>query len=262
MFSLAVADFQSIIFDGIVEELIPLLGFTLSRLNGVTCAVFNYLSNMTTAAAIWITALFSVDKCLAVLFPFKYKEIGKPKICIIATIFVYVSVAFLLSPVLFVFDLDRNRDECRVSRFDIISRFIYFEVRLPITVVVIAIIPILTVIVCTLTTIIKLRLNRRNRVVHGEGAQTSLSPRDKLDAEITRQMIAVCVLFCIFSITATTLYRFNYGSEFSTAYDLALFNFRDKVNSIVTSMINVGNFFSYMVFGKKFRADFKNLFCK
>ena len=262
MASLALADLQSIVFDGFVYELFPLSGFNLTLINRWLCAILNYVSNLTTSVSIWVTALFSVDKCLAVLFPFKYKELGKPKICIIATIFANIFLAIVLSPALFVFDLNVEKNECSVSNFEFVSRFFYFKIRMPITIAAISILPISVVLICTVTTLFKLRLNMRKRRNQRESSQANVSARDRLDKEITRQMLAVCILFCVLKVSGSVIYKLNYGSEMNTVYEQAVFNLRDKINSILTTMLNGCNLFLYLIFGRKFRADFKRLFWK
>ena len=261
MFSLALADLESIVIDGVIHELLHLHEFSLDLINRPVCSLFTYISKMTTAASYLITALFSVDKCLAVIFPFKYKEFGKPKICVWATFLVYVFVSLVFSPFLFVIDLDKEKRACSISNFEKISADTYFRVVLPMTITVNSILPLLVIIFCTIATIKILQVNSRKRENHAQNGGASTSARDRLDTEITRQMIAVCGLFCVLSVAATIVYKLNYDSQIKTAYELAVFNFLDRVNSMLTSMINASNFYLYLLFGKKFRADFKSLFC-
>ena len=163
MFSLALADFQSSFFDGVIDELLPSLQLNLKLLSGRVCAVYTFISNLTTVSSFYLTALFCVDKCISVTFPFKYRECGKPKVCLIATLSVYAFLALVLSPVLFVFDLDETKNVCRVSNFEIINKFLYFKIRLPVSIVLVIIVPILTVMMCTTITAIKLRFDAKKR---------------------------------------------------------------------------------------------------
>ena len=225
------------------------------------CAAYTFVSNLTSVVSFFMTALFSLDKCMATVFPFKYREIGKPKTCFIATITVYVFIALVNIPVLLVFDLDEEKSQCRVSNFRIISQS-FFEIQMPITIIVVSLMPIFIVLLCTLATAIKLHIEQRKRATRGHSGPENSSPRDRLDAEITKQTMAVCIVFCVLSITTLVMFKINFDSEINSAYDEAIFNLRDRINSIFLSMVYASNFHLYLIFGKKFRADFKLLFMK
>ena len=118
MFSLALTDLLTVIYDGVIDLLLPLFGFEMTSLNDVICAIGNHFTWATTLSSYYVTVLFSLDKCLAVLFPFKYREYGKPKVCVIATTVAYVSMILWTSPALFVYRLSPIDNICRFrSRF-------------------------------------------------------------------------------------------------------------------------------------------------
>ena len=263
MFSLALADFLSGFYDGFVDELLPLLGLSLDLVNSSLCAICTFMNRLTTIASFWITALFSVDKCFAVIFPYRYRVWGKPKVCVVATLTVYILNAALTVPDLFVLGVDNEYSGmCHAVKFDILSRYLYFELRTPIIILFGAGLPTATVVICALVTLIKIRLDQRKRSDQSGTSKQRNSPRARLDAEITRQMIVVCFLFGVIMVTSSAIIRVNHGSEPKTAGDEAKYTLLDRINSVLTSMINAANFYLYLIFGKKFRNDFKRLFQK
>ena len=71
MLTLALTDFMSVLYDGIIDMFLNLLGITVKSLNDYMCAFWTFFSWTTTFSSYYITVLFSLDKCLAVWFPFK-----------------------------------------------------------------------------------------------------------------------------------------------------------------------------------------------
>ena len=85
MFALALTDLVGVFYDGIVDGVPLLFGFYIQTFNDFTCSICAFLLWATSFASFYMTVLFSFDKCLAVVFPFKYRQYGKPKVCIIST---------------------------------------------------------------------------------------------------------------------------------------------------------------------------------
>ncbi|XP_075248417.1 uncharacterized protein LOC142341374 [Convolutriloba macropyga] len=71
IWGLALTDLVAVFIDGILEILLQMFGIVIASLNSFVCAAFNFLSWVTTMWSFYITVLFSLDKCFAVLFPFK-----------------------------------------------------------------------------------------------------------------------------------------------------------------------------------------------
>ena len=224
MFSLALADFLGVFYDGIIDELLPLFGFTLRLLNSALCAVCQYINYLTTFASYYITVLFSLDKCIAVMFPFKYREFGKPKACIISSILVYLCAGGIYSTELFAFRLDPVTLACRPIEFAIMNRYFFFKIRPQMSFIIGGVIPTFAVLLFTFITIFKVHQIGRKRAAQKNDAtkSTLLSRRD---AEITRQMIVVCLMFGALNLSISAILRVHtslgMNSNRQTWYDKA-----------------------------------------
>ena len=117
MFALALTDVLAVFYDGIIDCLLMLFGFILREVNSSLCAMCTFFSWITTVASYYITACFSMDKCIAVLFPFKYRNLGTPRLATVVTIVMYVFCGSYSSTGLFVYRLGSENGYCRPVDF-------------------------------------------------------------------------------------------------------------------------------------------------
>ena len=73
-------------------------------------------------------------------------------------------------------------------------------------------------------------------------------------------MIVVCLVFGMLNVGSTVLVRANFATEVKTSYDEMITTLRDRSLSVLIAMMNSINFIIYMILGKKFRANFFELF--
>ena len=140
---------------------------------------------------IWIG---QVHRCAV---PFKYRQYGKPRVCIAANMIVYLYSIGFYSPFLFVFRVDPEKGVCRPYDFSVITRDQFFDVHPTMVLVFRGIIPIITVFTCTFLTIYKLRDVASKK----KNNQSSVVPKQsRADNEITRQIIVVCLIFGVFPL--------------------------------------------------------------
>ena len=260
MFALALTDFMASFYDGIIEGIPPLFEIRLDSINDFTCAFGGLLSRSTTFASFYMTVLFSVDKCLAVVFPFGYRQYGKPKACVIATVILYCFSLLQSFSSFFVQRKHPTLDKCYAANFDIVSREIV-EMEPRIAFFSAGLLPIAIVTVLLVITIAKIQINahRRQKLTSGSKTEQSRNP-DRRGMEITRQMIVVTTLFDLLLLSSTLIYlRRNY-MDLRNLQDQALMNILKRVAKINTALINSANFYLYIIFGQKFRSDFLKLF--
>ncbi|XP_063712421.1 cysteinyl leukotriene receptor 1-like [Symsagittifera roscoffensis] len=99
MWALALTDLLSVFYDGILDTLLSLFDISVASLGGdVMCASFKFFSWITTTCSYYMTVLFSLDKCIAVMFPFKYRVYGKVNLCVASTVVVYLFSAIYSIP--------------------------------------------------------------------------------------------------------------------------------------------------------------------
>ena len=99
------------------NQALPLFGFFLYQVNDSICAACKYFSVFSTFASLYITVLFGIDKLLAVYFPFKYRQYGKPKVSAIFAICVYLVFGVYATYNVFVFRIHPETGFCRPFDF-------------------------------------------------------------------------------------------------------------------------------------------------
>ena len=163
MLILAIFDFLSTFFVFIFILTIPLLGFNLRNINNIWCALSLFTSNFILYTSYYLTVLFSFDKFLSVMFPFKYREYGKPFISICASFFIITIQMLWALPQLFVARIDSDLELCTPTNFKIVSSRFYLEMQPVLNIFLNGLIPVFLVFVFTLATIVKLRIRDRRR---------------------------------------------------------------------------------------------------
>ena len=251
MYSLALTDLLAVFYDGVLDLMLPLFGWNISGVNDVICVCCKFFSWITTVASYYITVLFSLDKMLAVLFPFKYKIYGKARACVISTVVAYLVLSVWSLQTVFVFRLHPINKECAPVNFDIVSLKFWTETRVRISDYITGVIPIGLVFLFTLITILKIRmLGKRN----ASGRDQSIGSRR--DAEITRQMVVVGIVFATFCVGFSVVIRLKNqisGPSLRGKRDVALLS---ALQNIFLALTNSVNFLVYIIFGDKFRKDF------
>ena len=239
-----------------------LLGVFINRVNNILCAFCMFFNYATTMCAFHLTILFGLDKCLAVNFPFAYRQYGKPKACVISTIVVYILVGFYNLYALFVFRIDPESGDCRPYDFSIIGTVFFYEIRPYTSSALVAFIPFVLSAIITTLTVLKIKMMARKRSATQNRDQSKAPVQSRRDSEITQQMIVVCALFCMLSIVNTTLTQVVFSIDIKTAREQMIVTLLDRIMSNSIAMINSANFYVYILFGKKFRANFVSLFTR
>ena len=139
-----------------------MLGYSLAALSNVTCAIGTFFYWITSYTSVYLMVLFSLDKCLAVVFPFKYKQYGKPIICKIATATIYMVQTFYAIPVLFVVRKHPTVQICFPADFSRLSRRYFLEVVPVMNTFWNGLVPILLVAVFASVTIVKCQRPNRD----------------------------------------------------------------------------------------------------
>ena len=239
-------------------KVLPLMGIFVKHINSYICAFCMFFNYITTQCSLYITILFGVDKCLAVYFPFKYRQYGKPKACIISTAIVYLLIGLYCSHALFIFRVDPETGNCRPYDFSIIGTFFFYEIRPYSGSMIAGFIPLFLSAVITIFTVIKIKIASAKR----SAAQNRDQLKTRRDSEITRQMIVVCSLFCFLCAINTTIVRVNYSIDVNTAREQMIASLLDRMLSNSVAAINSANFYIYVIFGRKFRSNFVSLFTR
>ena len=259
MVTVAVTDFLAVFYNGIIDSAFPFLGLNLASLNDVICSFGNFFSWIFTSSSYYVTVLFSLDKCIATVVPFKYREHGKPVLSVISTLVVYFFWGLLSFPSVLIHKVDPVKLECQIMNFEIISQDFIVKIYAPVLFFLSGIIPTLSVIVLTTITIFRVRMSsarRKKAESQRQSRQTSASGRR--DREMTRQMIIVGIVFsslCLGHIGCVGVQ----ASLGSSAKDKARRLVIRSVQNILTALTNSVNFFVYVAFGRKFREQAMSL---
>ncbi|XP_075247700.1 uncharacterized protein LOC142340843 [Convolutriloba macropyga] len=255
MLILAVFDFLSASYVSIFNLALPLLNFHIRNFNNFLCAFSAFVSSFAIYTSYYLTVLFSLDKFVAVMFPFKYREFGKAKTGIYATLSVLmIQIAWAIPNVL-VFRIEPYSQTCAAIHFDILTNQFFTVIYPNVNFFINGVIPVLFVFIFTFATIVKLRIQSKKRKnVRGN------SMAGRRDSEMTRQMIVVCFLFGALCLVVTVCVQIVYEIFPRNAYDQAVLYFFFAVIMFCNCLINSVNFFIYMIYGKKFRANFIELF--
>ncbi len=254
MFILAFTDLLAIFYDGIIDELRPFFGFVLSDINTWACKSSKVFSIATSRASVFLTVLFSLDKCLAVSFPFKYKVYGTKKAAIIASLILYAVVMLYTVQFLLTFDIHERSGECRRVDFSIISREAMNGVLSDSALITNGAIPTFLVFIFSTVTIIKFgQISKKPRAAGNRSG-------GRRDTEITRQMIVVGFVFSVFCLGSTICVYVRRQLPRETNLDDAKSTLIRAFQSLFLAIINASNFFAYVLFGNNFRKDFLNLF--
>ena len=259
MLILAIVDFTSASFVAIFIFVLPLSGFNLRDLNNISCASLTFAPTVIIYSSYYLTLLFSFDKFLAVMFPYKYRNFGTPKTSIYATAFVLTVECLLAIPNVLVFRIDSNFETCGAVNFQVISAEFWGKIYPLITSFINGFCPVLFVFLFTIGTILKLRNQGRKREKTRRNSRTISSRRD---SEMTRQMIVVCIMFGTLCLIVTICMQNIYVIQPTKAYDQAVVYFIFAIVMFANCLINSANFYIYLIYGKKFRADFIGLFYK
>ncbi|XP_063714797.1 FMRFamide receptor-like isoform X2 [Symsagittifera roscoffensis] len=258
MFSLALSDFLSVIYNGFIDMARPLFGWTITGLSDWVCKFSMYWSFATSLASFYATVLFSADKCTAVMFPFFYRQHGKPKVAIIATVIMYFLLLVWTFPTVLVFRVHPLTGFCRAINFDFVSEEFFRGLRNQIGSFINGIIPITSVFLFTTITLIKMKILDRKRAANR--SQTT-SPAGRRDQEITRQMIVVCIIFTTFGFVFAVCIRVLLGLGKVMSYkDEMRIQILLSIVRLCQAVMNSVNFYLYLLFGQKFRKNFFELF--
>ena len=253
MFILAFSDFFAGVYNGIIVTADPLFGWNLSAYSDVVCSICMYFSFTSTVNTYYATILFSLDKCIAVLVPFKYRQHGKPRIAVFASLICYLLIAVWTIPALFVFRLHPVSGLCRAIYFGVISSEFFFGTRNKIGWFVNGVMPLASVFLFTAVTVGKIQHMKRKR-------SASMTQSSRRDREMTRQMIIVCSLFVSFGVIFAFCVRaaLNFSKIKSYEDEMKLQLFKSIIRSC-QAVQNSANFYVYLIFGNKFRANFIEL---
>ena len=253
MFALAFSDFFGGVYNGIIAMAEPLIGWTLMEYNDVICAMCQHFRFTSTLNSYYATVLFSFDKCIAILLPFKYREYGKPRVAVVASLVCYFLIALWTFPTIFVFRLHPVSGQCRAINFQVVSYEFFYGTRNVIGWFVSGVVPITSVFLSTAITIGKIQFMKRKR-------SDSMTQASRRDREMTRQMIIVCSLFVSFGVLFAFCVRVALNIPKVKGYE------DEKVLQLFLALIrnclavqNSANFYAYLIFGNKFRANFVEL---
>ena len=240
---------------GIIDSGLPLLGWTLMTVNNAFCVGCSFFSWMVSMSTYYITILLSLDKCIAVLIPFKYREHSKPNICVLGTTLVCIFCCLFSVPALFVYEIDPETNECQIQKFDRISYDLFATVILPVIFLLSGVVPGVSVITLTTITVVRVRISaRRRRSAQSVDTNSGQVPHSALrNREMTRLMVAMGVAFsslCFCNIISIVVLILSGSSESGISHQSA----NRILTDILYTMTNSVNFYIYIVFGRKFRA--------
>ena len=256
MFSLALFDLLSVIYDGFVDLFLLFLGYEFESVNDFTCVTGILYSWVTSSVSYYVTVLFSLDKCIAVVFPIKYKLYGKARVSLVAT-----SVVLLLEfvwnfPLVFVFRIDSQwLFQCVPREFGLISPRYFLRLRPLIDSILNGLIPVTLVLILTTITIVKLQLNARKK-----RRKVSSTKNRNHENEITRQMIVVCLFFGVLCLLHSVLTLAIFNNPMVTIKQQATGFMMFAIVLNTNCLINSANFYIYILFGNNFRSNFMALF--
>ncbi|XP_075254143.1 uncharacterized protein LOC142345733 [Convolutriloba macropyga] len=194
---------------------------------------------------------------MAVLFPFFYRQHGKPKLCLICIVVMYFLIFVHASPSLFMYRIS-SRGSCRRFMYEVVPESVD-QFRRDTLLYFVGIVPTVLVFTFTAITIYKIRGQKGAAKKRSNTTDKRGNGQTRRENEMTRQMVVVSLLFgflCL-AYTACTVTRLNMDK--SNPKQDALRVVMISLGVLFTSLTHTVNFFAYIIFGKKFRNTFLSI---
>ncbi|CAL1529158.1 unnamed protein product [Lymnaea stagnalis] len=246
----------------ITARLNILLGY---RLSSFYLAIFIFISAYGTCTSVWLVSLISIERMIAVCFPFQVSRLMSPTRMRCMVVFVFTFVAVLYSPwygrYYLEYALDRRNNKTFLTYFE---RKGYSDNKWWINIILDHIlpafaspVPMVTILMCTFATIIK--LFKANTDI----GRLSTS-RTKRVNEMRSIKISLTICCCMaFSILVPNAW-FDAFSSFGVAYiPLDVIIILRSFTQLVVQINATMNFFIYVALSPKFKSTCFNLIqCK
>ena len=230
------------------------------------CKFLNVLRYSGKLVSAWVTVAICVERFMAVVFPLKIAQLSTLKttkiIIGIITLVSFILGAFpLWTLYIYTYDFELNISYCGVK--DSYDSWNWAVLRVGSLYL-----PAVIIFIFTFLLVRGLRKMASDSTDQFEGQQAATASQS-INAQLTKMLIGVCIMFLLFRLPYTVAYNIDYYYLFSD--DVLLINtWGDYVSKIflnVTDILATSNyalnFFLYFVTGSKFRMQLITLLsCK
>ncbi len=245
------------LFDGIggISGIIFILMTEFTVISTIFCQSFYCMSVIAALVPDFLVAAVSVEKALAIVFPFKVKNIStsrKAKMVVIAIILVCLTIGVLT---VWTWVADPSGIYCVKDDRHIIL--------IQITLVVVMALMILTFLVAlTCCCIITHHLHKHHQIMASLQSQTGCGA--KQDAQISAMLLSISLLYVITNFPVMIFYIADAFFPWINLsfYHLFLFHLLYEITIFLINMNHSLNFYLYLLSARFFREETKALFCR
>ena len=269
---LAIADLLSLVY-GLNFWLVYVVDIDLRFTSSFSCKFLVYLNFAAQYASAWIVVLVTVERAIAVCFPFKYKIIRRPEVALGVT---FVTVTSMLSFCLvFLVSADivsvpiKGNSTMDVCLFTDDSSLVkaevaWFYAELAIHFV----IPFVIIVVCTVCILVKIVPPALSRLRYPSGKQRGQSKGNGILKSMLFRAVLLSLAFCI-SVGPIHIYGYKETLQFKLPIEAEMDGRRNVgVDSIYMTFVilmylnNAINFLFYCAIGSGFRKDIVKIFTR
>ena len=232
--------------------------FFIPEYGDIGCKISTFLTNFSIYYAIWIVVAMTMERFIAVAYPFKVATmctVRRAKITVIAlaAIFFLVNLQYFVS----VTSVAGPPFQCAyLEPFHDFSISVWTWVDMSIY----AILPLILVLTLNIMIISKVGLAQREKArLQNQSAKT-----DNQSASITVMLVTVSVTFFLLVSPFTVFYIYSslYWKFTADPQTYARYLLGYTTVFLLTDLNHCVNFLLYFLSGKAFREDFKRLLCK
>ncbi|XP_052777934.1 probable G-protein coupled receptor 139 [Mya arenaria] len=231
------------------------LNYWLRLPNVVFCKIFAWASYFGPSVSSWIIVLITMERFVSIWFPMKVRYVCSRSKVRMFIVGVYVVLAIMYSPFLFVTDLRPDRDNltafsnttCRMDRPNGTFFKYFFPVWMWLDMIVLFIVPFFFVVCGNILILYKLIKSRK---IHRKGGLQA-STRTKVANAFTIRAIAISIslLVCLFPVSIQEVYNAHIGSSPAGLVYVIV--------RILLYANSAFNFILYCAIGSGFRKDMK-----
>lgn len=221
------------------------------------CNVYWYLNNVLPVYSNYILVFWTIERFIAVQFPLKVNE----WCCLRNTAFAITGVGIFASLYNIPWGLNHIKSPDRTG-CDIVPEWSYFtyKIWLYIEIPIYIFIPMLTIFVCNVTIIYRLR---KSTARHKEmtSSEESRKIREKEQRNLTITLLVVSFAFLILHIPAAVYNCFAFLRHEVVGEAEANWVFINTIGITMSELQNSVNFYLYFLSGRKYRRHTIQLFC-
>ena len=250
------------VFDAMVSASNTLSNLNDNHLNWVLgsqvwCQLIYFFFSWSVAGSVWILVALTAERFVAVRFPLRAATICTRSHATMALVIITVATGLANLPYLITVIKAPNHAVCMFdSQYAAFLYIWHWVVDNSLT----AYIPIVLVTLFNVGIVHSLARATREKMKISSGA--SQVKNASMNQQITRMCVAVSVMFVVCLLPVSVVSPI---AHFKTAsldpVELAIIFLISNLTHCLLALNNTANFFLYVITGKRFRKEFKSIFC-